>query len=131
MKTIGNVHHIHIYVRDIDKAVEFFGKLLGEEFPPVEVWESLGMKGTTSPSGVQLTASTAPGGWIDQFIEKKGEGLAGIAFKVPDIDEAIKEMEALGVRMVLRHGKEAEFHPKDAFGIMIQIGEDGSPGYQD
>ncbi|MBS7250144.1 MAG: hypothetical protein KIH08_06085 [Candidatus Freyarchaeota archaeon] len=60
-------------------------------------------------------------------MEKRGEGLYAIVFKVPNIEEAAAELEKKGVRRVgtldLGALKEVMFHPKDTHGVMIILAE--------
>jgi hypothetical protein len=51
-----------------------------------------------------------------------------IVFNVPDIDEAVKDTTAFGIRLI---GKEdrpaarvASFHPKDLCGVMVELMEE-------
>ena len=57
-----------------------------------------------------------------------GEGLATVSLKVSNLEEAIAYMESHGVRLVLRQdiasAKHAVFHPKDLYGVMIELVED-------
>ena len=54
-----------------------------------------------------------------------------LGLKVTNLEEAIKEMESKGVRLVgnLQRGtvKFAQFHPKDAHGVMIELIEYKAP----
>ena len=64
---------------------------------------------------------------VTKTIEHRGEGLAAISLKVPNIEEAIAHLESLGIRLVRRIEsgkiKEAQFHPKDTFGVMLELCE--------
>jgi len=61
------------------------------------------------------------------LIERKGEGLYGVSFKVPDIEQGITALESRGVRLIRRietgKAKEAQFHPKDSYGVLIELCE--------
>ena len=49
-------------------------------------------------SEVELLESTAPDGPISKYIEKKGEGIQHVAFRVKDIDSALSELKQKGIR---------------------------------
>ncbi len=51
-------------------------------------------------SEVELLESTAPDGPVAKYIEKKGEGLQHIAFRVENIEEALSELKEKGVRLI-------------------------------
>jgi methylmalonyl-CoA/ethylmalonyl-CoA epimerase len=77
---------------------------------------------------VELLQSTAPDGPIAGFIEKKGEGVQHIAFMVENIEEALKELEAKGIRLIDKvprmgaGGKKIAFvHPKDTYGVLVEL----------
>jgi methylmalonyl-CoA/ethylmalonyl-CoA epimerase len=79
---------------------------------------------------VELLESTSEDGPIAKFIEKKGEGIQHIAFKVDNIEEAIRELEEKGVRMIdekPRYGaggaRIAFLHPKSTSGVLIEISQ--------
>ena len=130
MKII-KVDHIGVAVNSIDAALKFFKDTLGLKLEGSETVAE--QKVTTSflPVGdteVELLQSTAPDGPIAGFIEKKGEGVQHIAFMVDNIEEALKELEAKGIRLndkVPRKGaggkKIAFVHPKDTFGVLVEL----------
>jgi methylmalonyl-CoA/ethylmalonyl-CoA epimerase len=79
---------------------------------------------------VELLESTTEDGPIARFIEKKGEGIQHIAFKVDNIEEAIKDLQEKGVRLIdekPRYGaggaRIAFLHPKSTSGVLIEISE--------
>ena len=124
---VEKIDHIHIFVRNLDKAIEFFEDALGTRFSEPHPVENLDAKATLYPLGLELIEGSLPDGAVARFIERRGEGLAAISLKVPDIEEAIAHLEARGVRLVRRIEsgklKEAQFHPKDTFGVMIELCE--------
>jgi methylmalonyl-CoA/ethylmalonyl-CoA epimerase len=130
MKII-KVDHIGVAVNSIDAALKFFKDTLGLKLEGSETVAE--QKVTTSflPVGdteVELLQSTAPDGPIAGFIEKKGEGVQHIAFMVDNIEEALKELEAKGIRLIDKvprkgaGGKKIAFvHPKDTFGVLVEL----------
>jgi methylmalonyl-CoA/ethylmalonyl-CoA epimerase len=118
-------------VNSIDGALKFFKDTLGLKLEGSETVAE--QKVTTSflPVGdteVELLQSTAPDGPIAGFIEKKGEGVQHVAFMVDNIEEALKELEAKGIRLIDKvprkgaGGKKIAFvHPKDTFGVLVEL----------
>jgi methylmalonyl-CoA/ethylmalonyl-CoA epimerase len=128
---IVRVDHIGIAVNSIEAALKFFKDTLGLKLEGSETVAE--QKVTTSflPVGdteVELLQSTAPDGPIAGFIEKKGEGVQHVAFMVDNIEEALKELEAKGIRLIDKvprkgaGGKKIAFvHPKDTFGVLVEL----------
>lgn len=124
---VQKVDHIHIYVNDLDTAISFWSDVLGTKFTDVVVEEEWRFKATMEPLGIELVSPTTPDSVVGRTLKSRGEGLAAISLKVPDIEEATRELEAKGLRVVgrMQHGglKEVQFHPKDAYGVMIELAE--------
>jgi len=121
--------HVHIYVKDIQKAVQLFADSLGLKFDDVYTWEEEGLKDCYAPPGVLFIQSTSPNDalGVSKFIESKGEGLAAISLKVTDIETAIAELQSKGFRLKekveIGNVKEAMFDPEDSFGVEIELCE--------
>jgi methylmalonyl-CoA/ethylmalonyl-CoA epimerase len=122
---VEKIDHIAIFVKDLEKATKFFTDVLGTEFTePTEV-EQFGFINTFEPLGVELVQPVSADSGIAKTIERKGEGVALIGLKVPNIDEAIAEAQSLGLKLISKretgHLKTAQFHPKDSFGVFIEL----------
>ncbi|MBM7615976.1 methylmalonyl-CoA epimerase [Alkaliphilus hydrothermalis] len=125
--------HIGIAVKNLDETLKFYQEMLGLECVGTEVVEEQKVKVAFLPVGdteVELLESTEEDGPIAKFIEKKGEGIQHMAFRVENIEEAIEEMKAKGVRMIdekPRYGaggaKIAFCHPKSTNGVLIELSE--------
>jgi methylmalonyl-CoA/ethylmalonyl-CoA epimerase len=79
---------------------------------------------------VELLQSTHEDGPVAKYIEAKGEGVQHIAFRVENIEEALAELKAKGVRLIdekPRKGaggaKIAFIHPKETNGVLVEICE--------
>ncbi len=100
---VKKVDHIGIAVKNLDETLKFYQDILGLECAGTEVVEEQKVKVAFLPVGdteVELLESTEDDGPIAKFIEKKGEGIQHIAFRVDNIEEAIEEMKVKGVRMI-------------------------------
>lgn len=124
---IDKIDHIHIYVKDLEKAREVFEKVLGTKFSETIMAENYQVKSRIDPLGLEILQATSPESPIARHIEKRGEGLTAIAVKVPNIEEATKELQSKGLTLVgkinLGGIQEAQFHPKDTFGVMIELAQ--------
>lgn len=73
-------------------------------------------------------ANVADNDFLRRFLDRNGPGPHHVTFKVPDIEAAIEEIRAGGFDLVgidFRDPgwKEAFVHPKQAFGIVVQIAQ--------
>ena len=127
------VDHIGIAVKDLEQAKKFYTEFLGMKALGEEVVEEQKVKVCFIPCGdseIELLESTSPDGPIAKHIEKKGEGIQHIALRVDNIEAAIADLMAKGVRMIdekPRYGaggaKIAFVHPKSTGGILLEISE--------
>ncbi|MCR2045660.1 methylmalonyl-CoA epimerase [Anaerosalibacter massiliensis] len=130
---VEKVDHIGIAVKDLEKALKFYEEMLGLKCEGTEVVEEQKVKVAFLPMGdteVELLESTEPNGPIAKYIEKRGEGIQHIAYRVDNIEKAIEEMKEKGIRMIdekPRYGaggaKIAFAHPKDTYGVLIELCE--------
>lgn len=127
------VDHIGIAVKNLDETLKFYTEVLGLELHGTEVVEEQKVKVAFLPVGdteVELLESTTDDGPIAKFIEKNGEGIQHIAFKVDNIEAAIEEMKAKGMMMIdekPRYGaggaKIAFMHPKSTYRVLVELSE--------
>ncbi len=130
MKII-KVDHIGVAVNSIEASLKFFANTLGLKLEGQETVAEQKVTTAFLPVGdteVELLQSTAPDGPIAGFIEKKGEGVQHVAFLVDDIEGALKELEAKGIRLIDKvprkgaGGKKIAFvHPKDTYGVLVEL----------
>ena len=132
---ILKIDHIGIAVESMDNGRNFWSDILGLSFEGDETVAEQKVKTAFFPVGeseVELLESTAPDGPIAKFIEKKGEGIQHIAFRVENIESALAELKAKGVRLIdetPRKGaggaKIAFLHPKATSGVLVELCERG------
>ena len=130
---LSKVDHIGIAVSNLDEALKLYKDVLGLELHGVEVVEEQKVKVAFLPVGdteVELLESTSPEVPIAKFIEAKGQGIQHIAFRVDDIEAALEEMKAKGMRLIdekPRYGaggaRIAFLHPKSTSGVLIELCE--------
>ena len=130
---VSKIDHIGIAVSNLDEAVKLYKDVLGLELHGTEVVPEQKVKVAFLPVGdteVELLESTSADGPIAKFIETKGQGIQHIAFRVDDIEAALEEMKAKGMRLIdekPRYGaggaKIAFLHPKSTGGVLIELCE--------
>ena len=120
---LEKIDHVSIYVKDLEKAKQFFTNLLDAEFSDVRESKELDTRGSMGPAGIELIASLTPDGPVARAIDKRGEGLSLVSLKVPNLEEAVAEMQSRGVRVAAKIEHLAVFHPKDTYGVMLEFVE--------
>ena len=132
---IKHIDHIGIAVKSIEKAGKFYTEIMGLEIKDIENVSDQKVNVAFLPitdSEVELLESTEPDGPVARYIDARGEGIQHIAFRVENIDEALKELKEKGVRLIdqtPRAGaggaKIAFIHPKETSGVLVEICERG------
>ena len=130
---IKKIDHIGIAVKDLAATRDFYEKVLGLTVTEEEVVEDQKVKVAFIPTGdseVELLESTTPDGPIAKYIEKNGEGIQHIAFRVDNLEEKLAQLKAAGVRLIdekPRRGaggaRIAFLHPKATFGTLVELCE--------
>ncbi len=132
MKTL-KIDHIGIAVTSIEKSLKFYEGVLGLKCAGKEVVRAQQVKTAFLPTGdseIELLEATDPESPIAKFIAKKGEGIQHIALQVEDIEAALQELAAQGVRLIDTAprpgagGKSIAFlHPADTSGVLVELSE--------
>ena len=130
---VEKIDHIGIAVKSIKETSELLCNILGIKVAGEEVVEEQKVKVAFLPLGdseLELLESTSSEGPIARFIEKKGEGIQHIAFRVNNIEETLDKLKKEGVRLIdekPRYGaggaKIAFIHPKGTNGVLIELCE--------
>jgi methylmalonyl-CoA/ethylmalonyl-CoA epimerase len=130
---ILNIDHIGVATDSIDEASPFWSGVLGLSARAKETIAE--QKVTTlflpvGESGIEILESAAPDGAVARFISSRGEGVQHIALLVDDIDAALEELKAKGIRLIdekPRNGaggsRVAFIHPKATHGILLELVE--------
>ena len=130
---IKNIDHIGIAVRNIKEAGKFYRDILGLEIQDIE--KVVGQKVNVaflpiSDSELELLESTQSDGPVAKYIDSKGEGVQHIAFRVDNIEKALEELKAKGVRLIDEKPRKgaggariAFIHPKETHGVLVEICE--------
>ena len=129
---IQKVDHVGVAVQNLEETIKVYEEL-GLQLNGTEVVEDQKVKVAFMPVGdteVEFLEATSEDSPIAKFIEKKGAGVQHIAFRVDNIEEALKEMSEKGFRLLdekPRYGaggaRIAFLHPKSTTGILIELCE--------
>ncbi|MFP5577935.1 MAG: methylmalonyl-CoA epimerase [Acidimicrobiia bacterium] len=128
---LTEIDHVAIAVKDLDAAIAYYGEAFGAEVHHREIVDSDGVEEAlvkVADSYIQLTAATRDDSPIAKFLEKKGEGLHHIGYRVDDCAQALESMLAAGATAIdqaprpgSRGTTVAFIHPKGSFGTLIEL----------
>ena len=131
---LKKIDHIGIVVRSIEEALKVYRDALGLPLAHVQEVPEQQVRIAFLPIGdceIELVEPTAADSGVARFLEKRGEGLHHICFEVEDIEAALQDLAAKGVRLIDRQprqgaiGRVAFLHPKSAHGVLIELVEKG------
>jgi methylmalonyl-CoA/ethylmalonyl-CoA epimerase len=130
---ILNIDHLWIAVGSIAERTGLWTDLLGlllagsETVPEQKVTTAFFPVGE---SEVELLESAAPDGPIAKYLEKRGEGIHHVAFRVENLDVTLEELKAKGVRLIDEKprigaggARIAFLHPQATHGIIVELCE--------
>ena len=125
------INHLGIASNTLDDAAGRMLKLFGMEVEHIEEVASQKVKTAffpVGPSTLEYLEPTDPASPIGKFMEKKGPGIHHVAFEVDDVDAAVKELLAKGIRMIDQeprggaHGSRIAFiHPAETGGVLMEL----------
>ena len=120
---------------DLDEAIAFYRDVYGMELAHEETNEEQGvreamMRVGDSGSCIQLLAPLSPESTIAKFLDRSGQGMQQLAYRVEDIDAVCATLRERGLRLLYDPPKRGTsnsrvnfIHPKDARGILVELVE--------
>jgi methylmalonyl-CoA epimerase len=128
---LTEIDHIAIAVKDLEAAIAYYQNAFGATVDHREVVESDGVEEAllkVAESYIQLLTPTRPDSPVAKAIEKRGEGLHHIGYRVNTCAEALAAMIAAGATAIdkaprpgSRGTTVAFMHPKGSFGTLIEL----------
>jgi methylmalonyl-CoA/ethylmalonyl-CoA epimerase len=128
---LTEIDHVAIAVTDLEAAIDYYARAFGATVAHREVVERDRVEEALIKVGesyVQLSAATTEDSPIARFIEKRGEGIHHIAYRVDDCAVALEAMKAAGATAIddaprpgSRGTTVAVIHPKGSFGTLIEL----------
>jgi methylmalonyl-CoA epimerase len=128
---LTEIDHVAIAVNDLEAAIAYYRSAFGAEVHHREIVERDGVEEAllkVADSYVQLTRPTRADSPIAKFIEKRGEGLHHVGYRVDDCAAALASVVAAGgtpidtePRPGSRGTTVAFVHPKGSFGTLIEL----------
>src|SRR5215203_6801137 len=96
---LTEIDHVAIAVRDLEAAIDYYRRAFGAAVEHREIVESDGVEEAllnVAESYIQLLTPTSESSPVAKAIEKRGEGLHHIGYRVTDCGEALESMVAAG-----------------------------------
>ena len=128
---LTEIDHVAIAVHDIEAAISYYQRAFGATVDHREVVESDGVEEAllkVAESYIQLLTPTRPDSPVAKSLEKRGEGLHHIGYRVANCADALAQMISAGAnpldkapRPGSRGTTVAFIHPKGSFGTLIEL----------
>jgi methylmalonyl-CoA/ethylmalonyl-CoA epimerase len=128
---LTEIDHVAIAVNDLDAAITYYAETFGATVDHREVVESDGVEEAllkVADSYVQLLTPTRPDSPVATYLERKGEGIHHVGYRVDDCGIALQSVKDHGGRVIdeaprpgSRGTTVAFVHPKGAFGTLIEL----------
>jgi methylmalonyl-CoA/ethylmalonyl-CoA epimerase len=130
---LGRIDHIGVAVEDLDEAVALYSERLAMPVQHRETVEEQGVEAVlvgVGDSHVELLRPLGPETAVGRFLERNGPGLHHVAYGTDDIDSALEQVRAAGLRLIdeqprtgIRNSRVAFVHPRSTGGVLTELVE--------
>jgi methylmalonyl-CoA/ethylmalonyl-CoA epimerase len=135
----GAIDHVGVAVADLEAAISLYEGAFEMPLVHRETVEEQGVEAVLLDVGdghVELLLPLGPDTVVGRFIERRGEGLHHVAYRVDDIDAALDGLRRAGVELIdsearigIRGSRVAFLHPKATGNVLTELVEPaGEPG---
>ncbi len=128
---LTEIDHVAIAVNDLEAAIAYYKDVYGAEVDHREIVESDGVEEAllkVAESYIQLLTPTRPDSPVAKYLEKRGEGIHHIGYRVSDCAAALASVKAAGGKVLDEHPRPgsrgtlvAFIHPKTTFGTLVEL----------
>jgi len=127
----ARIDHVAVAVRDVAAAASLYRDVLGGRFlfGADEPEQGFRFVQYRFPSGGKVELVTPLGqGFLSRFLERRGEGVHHVTLRVEALGGQVDRLRQGGVELMQvslddATWKEAFIHPRDAYGVLIQLAE--------
>ncbi len=126
-----HIEHIGIAVNSIEEARKYYEEVLGLECYAIEEVEDQKVKTAFFQVGqtkIELLEATSEDSPVAKYIAKRGQGIHHMAFAVEDTDQALKDAEEKGIRLIDKKSRKGAenlnigfLHPKSTLGVLTEF----------
>ena len=132
------IDHVGLAVPNLDEAIEFHTNVLGWRVLHRESNEEQGVEEAMIGTGdqlaenaqIQLRAPLNENSTIAKFLDRNGQGMQQLAYRVKDLDNVSEILRERGVRLLYPEAKRGTndsrinfCHPKDTGGVLLELVE--------
>lgn len=128
---LTEIDHVAIAVHDLDGAIDWYREAFGATVAHREKVESDGVEEAllqVAESYVQLLTPTRDDSPVAKYLEKRGEGIHHVGYRVDDCAVALNAIKLMGGKVLdeaprpgSRNTTVAFVHPKTSFGTLIEL----------
>jgi methylmalonyl-CoA/ethylmalonyl-CoA epimerase len=128
---LDRIDHIGVAVEDLGAALALYSGPLGLSGVHRETVAEQGVEAALLDVGdghVELLAPLDPDSPVGRFLNRRGPGLHHVAYRVQDIDAALQDARAAGLRLLdeqsrtgIRGSRVAFLHPEATGGVLTEI----------
>ncbi len=129
--SLTEIDHVAIAVRDLDAAIAWYADNFGATVAHRERVDSDGVEEAllkVADSYIQLLTPTSDTSPVAKYLDRNGEGMHHVGYRVDDCAAALATLKANGARVIdseprpgSRGTTVAFVHPKGAFGTLIEL----------
>lgn len=126
--------HVGVAVASLDAAIAELATVFGATASPAEEVESQSVRVRflgEGPGRLELLEATSADSPIARHLARRGPGLHHLAFRVPDLEQALRRLDSAGVRLIDREPRPgagghlvAFLHPRSTAGVLIELIQD-------
>lgn len=130
---IIGLEHVGIAVHSITASVPLYEQLLGLKLEKSMESKDHGIKAALFSAGgtkIELIEPLEKDSAISKFIERRGEGIHHMAFRVDNVEKMLEQLKEQGITLIDEHprtglegGKIAFLHPKSTGNVLIELCE--------
>ena len=132
----GALDHVGVAVSDIEAALSLYERTFAMRLAHRETVTDQGVEAAlldVGDSHVELLQPTGPETPVGRFVERRGEGLHHVAYRVEDIDATLGELRDAGLELIdekprvgIRQSRVAFLHPRATGGVLTELVEPAS-----
>jgi methylmalonyl-CoA epimerase len=132
---VRGIHHLAVAVRDLDEAIETYGRLFGAELEHRDTVSEQGVEAAAvlvGSSRIELLAATDEDTPVGRFLARRGPGMHHVAYEVDDLEAQLDRLDAEGVDLIDRSPRRGLYGMRVAFldpgsvdGVLAELVSDG------
>jgi len=130
---IIGLDHVGIAVNRMDDVLPIYEELLGLKLKELRKSNQHKIKAAffaVGETNIELIEPLDKESPVSKFLEKRGQGIHHVAFRVDNIEKMLKQLKAKGIVLIdekprtgIEGGKIAFLHPKSTGNVLIELCE--------